>query len=224
MIYWYPIIVALAVVASVPLLFADLGPFRKYHRTILVVLVLVAALEAWCAYLANNGQPNIIYYNAVFVYTLPIVYLYFFQQLFKREKGKLALYLLGGLFLLFGIIKTLFLTPFQEFHYDSYILGSLLIIGCCLYFFYSIISKNFFNEIELLRFPVFWVITFLLFFYASAMLNFASIRFVNKNNLELMVIIRNIINVLGALMYLVFAFSFYLPLIKKKNTGMAEIG
>jgi drug/metabolite transporter (DMT)-like permease len=223
MVYWYPIVVALAALVSLPLLFADLGPLRKFHRIIFVVLVLVAALEAWCAYLASNRQSNIVYYNAVFVYTLPILYLYFFEELFHQKEVKKVLFLLGGLFLLFGVIKTLFITPFQEFHDISYIMGSLLIIGACLYFFYSIISRNLFIEMDLLRFPVFWVITFLLFFYASAMLNFASVRFVNTSNFELMVIIRDIINVLGALMYFVFAVSFYLPLLNREKAGINEV-
>lgn len=224
MIYWYPIVITLAAVASAPLLFVDLGFFRKYHRIIFVVLVLVAVLESWCAYLAANGQTNLIYYNAVFVYTLPILYIYFFNKVLNSEKVKKSLYLLAGLFLLFGVIKSLFFTPFQVFHYESYILGSLLIMGCCLYFFYNLLSKNLYLGIILIRFPIFWIVTFLLFFYSSAMLNFASIRFVNTNNLDLMIIVQNIINALGALMYLVFALSFYLPLIKKKNTGIAETG
>ena len=98
MIYLYPIIVALAVVASTPLLFVDLGPYRKFHRIILLVLVMVATLEAWCAYLRDNGKTNLIYYNAVFVYTLPIVYLYFFQEVFKHEKVKLVLYIVCVVF------------------------------------------------------------------------------------------------------------------------------
>lgn len=79
-----------------------------------------------------------------------------------------------------------------------------------------------FIEINLLRFPVFWVVTFLLFFYSSSILNFASIRYVTTTNFELMRMMQNIINALGAFMYLVFAISFYLPLIKNKKTKISS--
>lgn len=220
--FWYPILVALAAVASVPLFFLDLGHFRRFHRIIFLVLVLVAVLESWCSYLAYNGKTNIVYYNAVFVYTLPLLYFYFFQLIFEENRFKNILYIFGGLFLIYGVINTFYFNFFQVFHHSSYILGSLLILVCCFYFFYSLISKNRFVEINQIRFPAFWIVTFLLFFYSSSILNFASIRYVNFTNYELMRMMQNIINTLGGIMYLVFALSFYLPLIKDKKSNISR--
>jgi drug/metabolite transporter (DMT)-like permease len=222
MFEWYTIVIGLAALTSLPLLFFDLGSLKKTHRIILLILVLVAIVEYLGFYLANNGKPNIIYYNAIFVYTLPIVYLFFFLEVFKLRKANKTLQVLGLMFLLYGLVNTFFITPFQEFHSDSYIIGSLLIVGCSFYFFYSIVSKNLFLEIDLLWFPVFWVVAFLLFFYSSSILNFASVRFVTATNFELMVMMRKIINTLASIMYLVFAWSFYLPLIKNKNNIMPQ--
>ncbi|EKB49477.1 hypothetical protein B879_01874 [Cecembia lonarensis LW9] len=219
---WYFILVSIAALGSMTLLFFDLGPFKKLHRIILLILILVAIVENLGFYLATNGKPNLVYYNAIFVYTLPILYLYFFKEIFQQGSVKNAFIMLGVLFLLFGTVKSLFFTSILEFHHNSYILGSMIILGCCFYFFYGLISKNMFIEINLLRFPVFWVVTFLLFFYSSSILNFASIRYVTTTNFELMRMMQNIINALGAFMYLVFAISFYLPLIKNKKTKISS--
>jgi hypothetical protein len=219
---WYFILVSIAALGSVPLLFFDLGPYKKLHRIILFILVLVALLENLGLFLSNRGKPNVIYYNAIFVYILPILYLFFFREVFQQGRVKNVLITLGVLFLLFGTIKSLFFTSFLEFHHNSYILGSVIILGCCLNFFYKLINKDLFIEQNLLRFPVFWIVTFLLFFYSSSILNFASIRYVNTSNYELMRMMQNIINTLGALMYLVFAICFYLPLINIKKAKITR--
>jgi drug/metabolite transporter (DMT)-like permease len=218
----YFIVVTIAALVSIPLLFFDLGEYKKLHKIILSILVTIALLENWCNYLVHIGKTNVQYYNAIFVYTIPILYLYFFRQVFTREKEVKALQFMGGFFLLFSIIKTFFLTPFSEFHHDSYVLGSLLIIGCCLYFFYGIINRNLFIETDLLLFPVFWIVTFLLFKYSSSILNFASIKYVTSENFELMSMMQQIINGLSATTYLVFALSFYIPLIKNKKSNLTH--
>jgi len=222
MLELYLFLIGLATLVSLPLFFLDLGEFKKMHRIIFLILILVVIVENLGFYLASNGKPNLIYYNAIFVYSIPILYFLFFKEVFQQGKVKHILIIMGGTFLSFGIIKSLFFTSFKEFHHDSYILGTLFILGCCLYFFYSLISKNLFIEQNLLRFPVFWIVTFILFFYSSSILNFASVRYVNTTNFELMRMMQNIINTLGAFMYLVFSISFYLPLIKNKKTKISS--
>ncbi len=72
-------------------------------------------------------------------------------------------------------------------------------------------------EKNLLAVPEFWIISFFMFFYSSSLLFFLSFNFyIEKMEFELLLQLNFLINILGALMYLVMSLAFYAPRVFKE--------
>jgi hypothetical protein len=208
----------LGMLSSIPTFFMPENAYRKQHRCILIILVAVVVVESYGTYTSLNGIKNAWAYNIVFVYLETLLFLYFFSLVLNNLKFTGIMRILSAIFILWGIINTLYFQEFDLFQSYSFIFGSMLIIGCCTYFFYLLFDdESILKNQSLKSFPPFWIITFTFFFYACSFLFFASIRLMNESNFGLLGQILNLIKVLGVLMYLVMGLAFYAPLAFKET-------
>ena len=154
-------------------------------------------------------------YNLIFAYAETFLMLMFFYSFFESKKAKTTLKLASLLFLVWGVIYTLFIEDLSTFHTYSFSLGSFIIILCCIYFFVSVFLKDWFIDEKLALNPLFWITTCIFLFYTSSFLYFSSITFLIYFYRDLIFILSNIIRIMAVIMYLGMGLAFYLPHLKK---------
>jgi len=91
-------------------------------------------------------------------------YIWVIREIIRNNKSKKILFFLMLFYPLVAIINIIFFQGKEGFHTFTYSLGCLLIVGCCIYYFYELFLMP--HSVNLLRQPPFWICTALLFFYA----------------------------------------------------------
>ncbi|WP_194776008.1 hypothetical protein [Pararhodonellum marinum] len=216
---WYNITIVLGMLLSIPLFFLELGQYRKQHRIIFSILLLISVVELTGKYFGIRGINNLWIYNIGFVYLETLLILFFFKVVLEESKTQKWIFAGMVLFALWGLINFFFLKNKESFHTDSYTTGSMLIICCCIYFFFCIIYKNWYLDQNLLTLPVFWVTTFIFFFYSSSFLYFVSMGLqLDQMDYRLWDQLNFILKIFGVIMYLVFGMAYYLPVFGKSTS------
>lgn len=214
---WYHYGVLLGMFLSLPAFFIKNHAYRKPHLIIFWVLVMIAVWEIVGLNIARRGINNSVYANLIFVYTETLLLLYFFSLIFQERKIKEIILISGLLFVAWGFINSFFIESILFFQTYSFAMGSLVLIGWCIYFFYGILYKDWYAEKNLLGVPMFWIVSMILFFYSCSFLYFSSMRMIFEMDRELMLQIRNLNRIISVSMYLVMGLAFYAPLIFKEK-------
>jgi hypothetical protein len=215
--YLYLPLLWVGTVAGIPAFFISNLSYKNQHRCIFIILVTIATLESYGTYTSSRGINNALAYNIFFVHVETILILYFFALVSKDSKFRKIVFLIIALFILWGVTNTALFQTLDQLQTYSFIAGSFLIIGFSAHYFYQVINANTFEGQNLLSVPSFWIVTFVLFFYACSFLFFASIRLMDESNFGIYTNIFNMIKIMGALMYLVMGFAFYTPYFFKKT-------
>lgn len=217
LIYWYNFMILMGMLLSIPCFFLDLKGFKKGHRIVFSILVLVSIVEFYGGYLARQGIRNHWVYNIGFVYGETILILTYLSVVLNSPKNKVVLKVTAFLFGAFAVLNTLFFDPIDQFHNYSLTIGSILIILGCFYFFYVVMTQDTYLDAKLWQVPDFWVVSFFLLFYSASMMYFSFLY----NVIELEDVMRKQLNfvlkVIGGTMYLVFGLVYYIPVFAKKE-------
>ncbi|SMD42707.1 hypothetical protein SAMN00777080_1269 [Aquiflexum balticum DSM 16537] len=209
---WYHVLIIIGMLVSIPYFYLAKGENRKKHLVIFLILLCTSITEVRARQLQLLKINNTLVVNTGYIIIgISLIFLFFY---FILNQSKKPLYL-WVVYMAWIIINSIYFqtitTTFQNY---SWALASLLIIGMCLYFFYSIFSKNQFENINLIAVPEFWVVSFLMFFYASSFLYFISFTFYyDKMDIELYMQLNFLIKIMGSIMYLVMGLAFYAPYI-----------
>lgn len=217
LIYWYNFMILMGMLLSIPCFFLDLKGFKKGHRIVFSILVLVSIVEFYGGYLARQGIRNHWVYNIGFVYGETILILTYLSVVLNSPKNKVVLKVTAFLFGAFAVLNILFFDPIDQFHNYSLTIGSILIILGCFYFFYVVMTQDTYLDAKLWQVPDFWVVSFFLLFYSASMMYFSFLY----NIIELEDVMRKQLNfvlkVIGGTMYLVFGLVYYIPVFAKKE-------
>ncbi|MFN3801364.1 hypothetical protein [Belliella pelovolcani] len=213
-IYWYVILIFIGLLLSVPHFFLS-NQFKNQHLVIFFILLLAAFIELYGTYTLVRKINNIKAYNLFFVYGETLLILGFFYSFFESKKAKLLIKIASLLFLVWGVINTLFIENLYTFHTYSFSLGSFMIILCCIYFFISVFLKDWFIDEKLALNPLFWITTCIFLFYTSTFLYFSSVTFVTDLNRNLILILGSLKRTMSIFMYLGMGLAFYLPYLNK---------
>ena len=220
--YFYQIFLFLGILLSVPLFFIDDFEYKKLHRILFGVIVMVTFLETFGTYTGEKGIQNVIYYNLLFVYLETILILYFFFWVFPIKKAQKYTAIAAFGFFIWAIIYSIFFQSLFVFHSVSYVIGGILLISFSLYFFYGLMKEVWYQDKSLLSLPMFWIITMIMFFYSGSLLYFASFRFISGENIELMENINKLMQILSVLMYWVMGLAFYIPIWVERKKRKSE--
>ncbi|EOZ95948.1 hypothetical protein A33Q_2541 [Indibacter alkaliphilus LW1] len=215
-ITWYNGLIILGMLLSIPYLFMPSKEYRIQHIIVLIKLIVISATEVKLKHLGSLGINNSFIANIGYLSIgISLIFLYFYF-LMGRNKYILFLWII---YLIFILLNSLFSQPIAtSFQNYTWALSSIMIIGMSLYFFYSIFSKNLFEDKNLISIPSFWIVSFLMFFYACTFLYFLSFNFSYKvMDLQLFDQLRFLMKILGSSMYLVMGLAFYAPLIFKNS-------
>lgn len=217
LIYWYNFMILMGMLLSIPCFFLDLKGFKKGHRIVFSILVLVSIVEFYGGYLARQGIRNHWVYNIGFAYGETVLILIYLSVVLNSHKSKELLKLTAFLFGVFGILNSLFFDSIDQFHNYSLTIGSILIILGCFYFFYVVMTQDTYLDEKLWQVPDFWVVSFFLLFYSASMMYFSFLY----NIIELEDAMRSrlsfVLRLIGGTMYLVFGLVYYIPVFAKKE-------
>lgn len=217
-LYIYPGLIWLAVLLSIPAFFVVDTQNKKYHRLIFGIIVMVAALETYGAYSILNSQNNSLSLNVLFVHAETLLLLYFFYLNFSLKKVRQSILISGLVLMVWALINSLFFQPITSiFQTYSLIPSAFLLIICCIYFFYTLIKEEKYQNVTIVSVPTFWIVTAIMFFYACSLMFFASVPLVNPENYALLYKVYNLIRALSILMYLTMGLAFYAPLVFKSQ-------
>lgn len=203
---------------SIPCFFLDLKGFKKGHRMVFFILVIVSIVETYGRYLGSQGIRNHWVYNIGFAYGETILILVYLSVILNNSKSKVLFRFTALLFGLFGILNSLFFDPIDQFHNYSLTIGSILIILGCFYFFYVVMTQDTYLDEKLWHVPDFWVVSFFLLFYSASMLFFTFLYNIIELEDVMWKQLNFVLKVIGGTMYLVFGFVYYIPVFAKKNS------
>src|SRR5690554_4759496 len=191
------------------------GKDKKYeraHRLMFSVLLIAFVLEIIGGVTARFGYNNSLFYNLLFVYLETCLLLYFFYLVFKEEKIKKRIIVTLIIYVVFGLVNSLFFQPIQEeFHNYSYAFGSLALIFFAITFFLKVFDLRKYGDRNLLSIPYFWIVTVILFFYSATFFYFTPLRLLYDIERAMIAPLNFIIQLLAGLMYLVFGLAFCAP-------------
>lgn len=219
---WYQVLIIIGMLVSVPYFFFAHRENRKKHLVIFLTLLCTSVTEVRAKQLQLLKINNTFVVNTGYIIMgISLIFLFFYLILNQSKK---PLYL-WVVYITWIIINSIYFqtitTTFQNY---SWALASLMIIGMCLYFFYSIFSKNQFGNINLIAVPEFWIVSFLMFFYASSFLFFISYSFYYEiMDIELYMQLNFLIKIMGNIMYLVMGLAFYAPYLINKFDRKREV-
>lgn len=219
---YYTISLQISLLLAFFYLFQKSKPYKKTYFLILLILFTGTVLELFATYLANQGIRNLFYYNLVFIlFETNLILLYcFLVSEIKKIKRFILISMIS--FTSWYIINALyFQNIFMEFQTNSYVLGSLLIILFSGRFFYEIFSFQKYPEGNLLAIPHFWIITGIIFFYATSFMFFVSIQIPDINS-EFLRSLAPLIRILSMIMYLLMGISFHFPSIFKQEISLTN--
>lgn len=210
-ITWYNGLIVIGMLASIPYFFLAERENRKKHLVIFLILLCTSVSEVRAKQLQLLQINNTLVVNTGYI-IIGISLLFLFFYLILKSKKPLYLWII---YMGWIIINSIFFQPIATtFQNYSWALGSLLIIGMCLYFFYSIFSKNQFENNNLISVPEFWIVSFLMFFYACSFLYFISFSFFyDRMDITFYMQLNLLIKIMGGIMYLVMGLAFYAPYI-----------
>lgn len=202
---------------SIPCFFLDLKGFKKGHRIVFSILVLVSIVEVYGGYLARQGIRNHWVYNIGFAYGETVLILTYLSVVLNSPKNKVILKLTALLFGIFGILNSLFFDSIDQFHNYSLTIGSILIILGCFYFFYVVMTQDTYLDEKLWQVPDFWVVSFFLLFYSASMMYFSFLYNIIELEDAMWRRLNFVLRVIGGTMYLVLGLVYYIPVFAKKE-------
>ncbi len=218
-ITWYNRLIILGMLISIFYFFIASKENRIIHTIVFVKLLVISATEVKLKQLATMGINNYFIANIGYLLIgISLIFLYFY---FLIDRNKYIL-MLWVIYLFFILINSHYFQPIATtFQNYTWALSSIMIIGMSLYFFYSIFSNNRFEDKNLTSIPSFWIVSFLMFFYACSFLYFLSFNFsFDRMGMQLFSQLNFLIKILGAAMYLVMGLAFYAPLVFKSDVKL----
>ncbi len=146
------------------------GIFKKkgqnlYLKLFIIFLVVSLFVELLASFLIRieKEENTVVLYN-IFTTCEFGFYLWMLRGFIRNKiANKIILFILF-FFPIAALINIFFFQGRHGFQTFTYALGCLLIVGCCIFYFYELFL--FPNAVNLLKQPPFWICSALLFFYA----------------------------------------------------------
>jgi hypothetical protein len=213
---WYNVLIIIGMLFSILYFFIAEKENQKKHLVIFLVLICTSFVEVRASQLKLLKINNTLVINSGYIIIGISLLFAFFHLVLNKSKIPIFLWII---YITWIIINSIFFQPIgTTFQNYSWGLASLMIIGLSFYFFYGIFSKNQFEGKSLLSIPEFWIVSFLMFFYACSFLYFISFSFYyERMDITLYRQLNFLIKILGATMYVIMGLAFYAPLVFKEN-------
>jgi hypothetical protein len=186
-------------ISIVSMLFAcSLGLYRykgsdAASKILTVLICCTLVIECAAYYLALKYHHNLELYSIFSIVEFNFLCLYFNNVIDVFRKKNIGVYLgISGTVL--GILNLIFLQHLNSMNSYFLFLEGFLVIGMCLFAFFRLLLKT--DYIQLYKYPHFWFISILVFFWCITFLNWGLYNYINvklqhaawKINIALLVI------------------------------------
>lgn len=148
---------------------------RSFLKWFTPFLLLTFIVEFSATRMASRGISNTWLYNYFTTLEFTFYFIFFYNQLRVRLFKRFILGVAIG-YPVIALTNIIFFQGRSTFGFHTYtvMLGAILIVICCMIFFYELLRYP--GTISLVRIPAFWIVTGLLFFYSFS---FAAISLTN---------------------------------------------
>jgi len=128
-------------------------------------LLLTLLSELLGSYWESIGKNNLTLYNFFTVFEF-CFYLWIISLIINDKKWKGFIRISIPVYTLVAVTNILFIQKMKTFHTMTYVIGCLLIVFFCIYYFFELF--RFPQSEKLLKNPAFWICSGLLFFYCCS--------------------------------------------------------
>jgi len=187
----------------------------KVLRYFLPFLIIRTILELFSQRLENKNTNNLWLINLIMIISITFYLIILSSFIDNKNVKKTALWI--GILIPIGFtFSCTFLIPLKDFHLIELSLASFILLSTCIYFFYELLSYP--NDINLLKYPPFWIATGLLFNYAGIFPFFLFFRFIVRQSWPTVKSIQFMLDFLYIILNLLFIISFLCRLNLRKRS------
>ena len=188
----------------------------SYLRLFPIFLLIKVIVELTANWLWSQHQSNILLYN-LYSSVLFSFYIYFFQTtLISSVLKKWITWLLSS-FLLLWFIDLIWVQGLTHFNTYSYSLGCLIIVSLSICYFFQLFNTT--EKTKLMTEPAFWIITGLLFCFASSLSLLGVINYVSTLPKPVVNDLFNLLHFVNSMLYFLFIIAFVCKLPTRKSTS-----
>lgn len=180
----------------------------------LSVLLIVAAIISFIAYLHYAKQENNMYLLHVYTVFEYIGWTVFYYQFFENKIIKKTFIVLSVLFVVFSIVNTIFWQPLDINNSHSRSLEGFLLLCFAVAWLYKVFVDSTIKNIE--KHPVFWINTAVLIYFAGNFVLFTAQDLLFEITLKEFIVAWTLHGLFLILHYLLISFGIWL---KKHKTA-----
>ncbi len=186
------------------LLFASVCSISRFKKTdkasrILSILISCAFINESAAYLlAKIYHNNLALYNIYSLVEFGLLSLYFNYMIDVFIKKNIGFYV-GIAGILMGILDLIFLQHLDSFNSYFLLFEALSVIGMSLFAFFRLLLKH--DSLTLYKYPHFWFISILLFFWSITFLCWGLYDYINQTLRQSALNINTALAIVGIVTY-----------------------
>ncbi len=178
-------------------------------------LGITIIVEGYAFYLSYHNHTNLWLYH-IFAFIEFCFYLYVVSCIIHNLKARLLIKYILILYVCVAIIDII-ITPNNSFVTFAYTLGTLLIIVCCVYYFFELFHYP--KPKNLAREPSFWICLGLLVFYCGTLPYFGMMTFISAVSQRVVKALWVLLDIANIMMYTFFIIAFLCQLKTPKYTS-----
>lgn len=154
--------------------------FKRFTKVFwtLAVLLLVAVIISYSAYILYQNQTNNMYLLHIYTVLEYTLWSMFYYQLFKNKVVKKVIVGMLIIFVLFSITNTIYWQPLEIYNsYSRSVEGAFLLCFAIAWFYKVFVDSKI---IKLESHPIFWINSAVLVYFSGSFLLFISNNFLMK--------------------------------------------
>ena len=215
-LYRIPVYVLICILCFIIALFSKLQKHPpQYVNTFIIYISVTIIVEIIGWVYSVQKRNNLIFYNLYVTFNFPYL-LYLIRSFLINEKVKKMLFWIAVIFPVVALINMVFIQGFHFFNSYSFIIGCMLIVMACIFYFYERIKYP--GPHSLVHDPTFWISTSLLFFYTCSLPLTGVLNTISNMPFYLYKTLLFANVVINSVLYLLFSISFICNLIFRRSS------
>lgn len=200
----YIYFIVISFIASISIFYKNKHS-QLYLKLFSAFLFISLVIELLGYYRRSMGQNNLALYNFFTTFEF-CFYCYIISMIVQNKKFKKRIGVSVIVYALFAITNIFLIQKMGTFHTISYSIGCLLVVYCCVYYFFELFQLN--QTIKLKNNPAFWICSGLLFFYCCSFPLYGLINFWDDISKLVVRNFGNIASILNIFLYSLFTIAF----------------
>lgn len=215
-LYRIPVYVLICILCFIIAVFSKLQKHPPHYvNTFILYISVTIGIEIICWFYSLQKRNNLIFYNFYITFNFPYL-IYLIRSFLINDKVKKMLSWIAIIYPALALLNMIFIQGFHFFNTYSFILGCIIIVMACIFYFYERIKYP--GPQSLLHDPTFWISTSLLFFYTCSLPLTGILNTISNMPFYVYKTILFINVVINSILYLLFSISFICNLIFRRSS------